>query len=165
VQQIEGKSALYEMRDNLGVGFRTRTRGSSGRRWVVRNSYSLRWTISTAKGHPPKSRFPMGLIPTSRGSALRYKTSRAPFQKLACRQEDFRRWRDLHEYPTNEATVISTLLDVAIDGVESVKAMVKRHDSDKREETPGTVKSGENEANQLYRRFRKWRSARSEEQG
>jgi hypothetical protein len=50
------------------------------------------------------------------------------------------------------------LLEVAMDWVESVKAMVKRHDSDKGEDTPGAVKNGENEANQLHRAFQECRS-------
>ena len=35
MQQIEGKGALYEMRESLGAGFRARTRRSSDRRGVV----------------------------------------------------------------------------------------------------------------------------------
>jgi hypothetical protein len=50
------------------------------------------------------------------------------------------------------------LQTVAVDGVEPVKAMVKRDESDKREEKPGAIKNGENEANQLHRAFRERRS-------
>ena len=111
-----------------------------------------------AKGHPPKGGLSVGLIPIDRDLAPPYKTSRPPFQRPMCRQEDLRRWRDLHEYPANEATVISRLLDVAMDEVESVMATVERHESDKREETLGTTKNSENEANQLHRAFRECRS-------
>ncbi len=93
---------------------------------------------STAEGHPPKGRVPKRLLVR-------------PFRSKGAGKKSFVDCETPTRYSTNEATIISRLLEVAMDGVDSIKATVKRHDSDKRAQTPGAIKNSENEANQLYR--------------